>query len=114
MSEISVNEFNFGEELVECYSDKKSEEKLKSIIDYDSIHIRDLQNLLHKDIFSNEKKYIKENSKIDVINILKDYKEELSNEDLMVFSGVINGLWEDGYLDGEDYFDSMKWVMNEL
>lgn len=72
--------------------------------------IGELNKMFGIDILGENGKYIKEDLTIDFQRILYEHGSELSSSDLGPLSKYLNKLYENGLVNDEDYFATLKWI----
>ena len=69
-----------------------------------------LNRMFGLDIFGENGKYLKENLTIDFQRLLYDHGDEISYSDCEALSKYVNKLYDNGLVDDEDYFATLKWI----
>jgi hypothetical protein len=72
--------------------------------------IKELNKMFGIDILGENGKYLKENLTIDFQRLLYDHGSEIPNSSLGDLSKYVNKLYENGLVDDEDYFATLKWI----
>jgi hypothetical protein len=69
-----------------------------------------LNRMFGLDILGENGKYLKENLTIDFQRLLYDHGDEISPSSCESLSKYVNKLYENGLVDDEDYFATLKWI----
>lgn len=69
-----------------------------------------LNRMFGLDILGENGKYLKENLTIDFQRLLYEHGDEISPSSYDALSKYVNKLYDNGLVDDEDYFATLKWI----
>lgn len=95
----------------------EAEKKEKEIVSKklsESNNVKVFNNILNVDEPKGRNMYLKDNGKIDVMKMLKEYGNDVKTKDLNTLASVIGALYKEGLIDDEDYFNALKWIRTKI
>ena len=107
-----TNEATSFSAVMNEYTEKKKEEHTQ--LDFDSSSIKQLENLFDIDIEANKDKLVKDNGKLNILDIIDSYGDDLTGNDLRDFGNTVTALWKNGEIDDEDYYSAINWINQKV
>lgn len=94
-------------------AEKAEKEELSKKYD-NSSNIKVFGKILSIDMKKNKEKYIKENGKLNIVEILNKYGDKVNTKGLNELVTVLNSLFKEGLIDEKDYFEALKWIRTKI
>lgn len=93
--------------------EKVEKEQLSKKYD-NSSNIKVFGRILSIDMKENKEKYIKENGKLNIVEILNKYGDKVNTKGLNELVKVVNSLFKEGLIDEKDYIEALKWIRTKI
>lgn len=101
---------NFIEELAKA----QETEQQKTEVNYDSHFVHKLEDILGVTEDDIKTDFTKDNGKINIMEMLNKYGNDVSSKDLRELQGTVTGLYKEGSIDAKDYFTALKWIAEKM
>lgn len=99
----------FIEELVKTQETTKQKE-----VNCNSNYLKKLENILGTTEDDIKENFTKDNGKINIMDLLEQYGNDISSNDLKDLKDTICGLYKEGAIDDIDYFTALKWINEKI
>lgn len=106
--EISVNKNIKSEEELAA----ERADNINKIIN--SSAAKHIDEIAKTDICNGNEKYFEKDGTLNVRDIIVRFGNNISDKDLQKFQGEITGLWKQGLINDENYFEGMAWIEQKV
>lgn len=76
--------------------------------------LKNLERIFHINMENNPERFYKENGQLNIMDIIEEYGDNVSFQDLKELSKTIIALKDLGKIDEEDFIKAMRWITDKI